>query len=78
MINWKGLRAMSNKRIRLPKDGLIEPEQRTGPGERFIDETDVEGHSWVSPAPPAEFTKRSPSHGGELTPTEDDLEGGPR
>lgn len=68
---------MSNKRIRLPREGLAGPEdQSRNPG--FIDgTTDVEGHGWVNPAPPADFTRRTPSHGGELLPTDadDDVEG---
>ena len=64
---------MSDKRIRLPREGLIEPEQqRPGPGEQFIDDTDVEGHSWSNPAPPVDFGKGTPSAGGELTPKDDE------
>ena len=66
---------MSNKRIRLPKDGLVGPEDA-----RFIDGTsDVEGHGWTNPAPPIDFTKGTPGHGGELLPTDadDDVEGQP-
>lgn len=67
---------MSNKRIRLPKEGLAGPEDVRAPG--FLDgTTDVEGHSWVNPAPPVDFIRRTPSHGGELLPTdgEDAVEG---
>lgn len=61
---------MTNKRIRLPKEGLVGPEE-LGPGEkRFIDETDVEGHAWANPAPPVDFSKGTPTHGGELEPTD--------
>jgi hypothetical protein len=71
---------MANKRIRLPKEGLVGPEDARliGPGEaRFIDETDVEGHGWVNPAPPVDFGKGTPSQGGELVPTDtDEDEGG--
>lgn len=67
---------MTNKRIRFPKEGLVEPEKRTPPGDPFIDGTaDVEGHSWTNPAPPTDFSKRTPSTGGELTP---DDEPGPK
>lgn len=59
---------MTNKRIRLPKEGLVEPEQRV-PSE-FVDQTDVEGHSWTNPAPPIDFGPKSPTHGGELTDDE--------
>lgn len=64
---------MTNKRIRLPKEGLLKPEKgHVGPGEQFVDGTsDVEGHSWSNPAPPTDFSKRTPSGGGELTPTGD-------
>lgn len=58
---------MTNKRIRLPKEGLVTPEE-LGPGEKFIDETDVEGHGWVNPAPPIDFSKGTPTRGGELDP----------
>lgn len=58
---------MTDKRIRLPREGLVEPEQlRVGPGEQFVDDTDVEGHSWTNPAPPVDFGPRTPSTGGEL------------
>jgi hypothetical protein len=65
---------MTNKRIRLPKEGLIEPEDHP------IDGDDVEGHGFVNPAPPADFSKRSPSSGGEVIPTDEngDAEGRPR
>ena len=64
---------MTNKRIRLPREGLVEPEHgRVGPGEQFIDGTsDVEGHGWTNPAPPTDFSKRTPSSGGELTPDDE-------
>jgi hypothetical protein len=63
---------MTNKRIRLPKEGLVEPEHgHVGPGEHLIDQTDVEGHGWTHPAPPIDFSPRSPSTGGELTPDSD-------
>ena len=62
---------MSNKRIRLPNDGLVEPEQ-IGPGEKFIDETkDVQGHSWTNQAPPIDFSPRLPTNGGEAVPTDE-------
>ncbi|HEX2755716.1 MAG TPA: hypothetical protein VHM48_09645 [Candidatus Limnocylindrales bacterium] len=64
---------MTNKRIQLPKDGLI------GPGEQLTDDggEDVEGHGFANPAPPADFSKRSPSTGGDFAPTgeDDDVEG---
>lgn len=65
---------MADKRIQLPKEGLLEPRQRT-PGEQFIDiGNDVQGHGFPLPAPPADFLKRGPGHGGEALPTGDDEE----
>lgn len=65
---------MTSKRIRLPKEGLVEPDKRVPAG--FVDGTsDVEGHSWTNPAPPIDFSKRTPSGGGELTPKDDDAAG---
>ena len=66
------VRAMNNKRIRLPREGIVGPEDARviGPGEAgFIDETDVEGHGWVNPAPPVDFSKGTPSQGGEFVPS---------
>lgn len=67
---------MTYKRIQLPKEGLHGPDGRIGPGEQFIDGTDVEGHGWTNPAPPIDLSPRMPTHGGELFPTdtEDDVE----
>jgi hypothetical protein len=62
---------MTNKRIRLTKEGLVEPENRP------IDGDDVEGHGFVNPAPPADFSKRSPSSGGDVAPTDEDEQVGP-
>jgi hypothetical protein len=68
---------MTNKRIRLPKEGLTGPEGRVGPGEGFIDgTTDVQGHAWTNPMPPVDFNPRTPTHGGELLPGEADEEPG--
>lgn len=58
---------MTDKRIHLPKEGLI------GPGEQVTDDGgDVEGHGFANPAPPVDFAKRSPGQGGEAIPTDDD------
>ena len=59
---------MTNKRIRLPKDGLVEPDDL-----RLID-ADVEAHGWANPARPADFSHRSPSQGGEAIPSDDDTD----
>jgi hypothetical protein len=63
---------MTNKRIRLPREGIVGPEEA-----RFIDETDVEGHGWTNPAPPVDFGKGTPTHGGELLPADTDDDPGP-
>jgi hypothetical protein len=63
----EGTRAMTNKRIGLPKEGSVEPDQRS-----TIDgDTDVEGHGSVNPAP-SDFSKRTPSRGGEAIPTDEE------
>ena len=65
---------MAIKKMRLPKEGVVASEDRTatlGPDT----DTDVEGHGFVNPAPPAGFSKRSPSSGGEIVPTDEDVEG---
>jgi hypothetical protein len=59
------------KKYKLPKDGLVEPEDKTA--EPLIDETDVEGHGLPTTAPPS-LGSQFPGHGGEATPTEDDDE----
>jgi hypothetical protein len=50
--------------------------------EPTVDENDVEGHGTpggdhmtVLPAPPSIGLRRTPGHGGELTPDEEDVEG---
>ena len=57
---------MTNKRIRLPKEGLTESDDT-----KLID-ADVEAHGWANPAPPNDFSHRSPSQGGEFIPDEDE------
>jgi hypothetical protein len=64
---------MTNKRMRLPKEGVIEPDQQPTDSEPDGGQ-DVEGHGFPMPAPPADFAGRSPSQGGELVPTADDVE----
>lgn len=62
-----------DKKFRLPK-------------EAFIDDQDVEGHRLptsvksgddftVLPAPPSIGLSRVPGHGGEIQPTDEDVEG---
>ena len=67
---------MAIKRIRLPKDGVVESDDRPkglGPDT----DNDVEGHGFFNPAPPAGFSKRSPSSGGDAIPSDDDTEADP-
>ncbi|HYH91721.1 MAG TPA: hypothetical protein VD763_01080 [Candidatus Saccharimonadales bacterium] len=62
---------MSDKKFRLPKDGVVEPDGAPN----LIDDNDVEGHGLPVTPPPA-MPHRSPGHGGENIPTVED-EGGP-
>ena len=65
---------MVRRAMRLPKDQIVEPEDRTGP----TDDNDVEGHGFPVTAPPSLASRRGSGHGGEATPTvddEDDVEG---
>ena len=59
------------KKIKLPKDSLVEPEELRQTRDDFIDEGDVEGHGLPVTAPPS-IGQRLPGHGGELTPTDVD------
>ena len=59
---------MTNKRIRLPKEGNQPGQQPTDAS--FID-ADVEGHGFANPAPPS-MSPRSPSQGGDAIPRDDD------
>ena len=64
------------KRFRLPKDGLVEPEERAS---SELSGDDVEGHGLPLTPPPSFGAQRSPGHGGENVPSpagdEDDVEG---
>ena len=67
---------MARRSMRLPKDQLMEPEDRTGAGGTSDD--DVEGHGLPLTAPPSLAHRSQGSHGGEVTPSaddEDDVEG---
>jgi hypothetical protein len=70
---------MSDKRIRLPREGVVEPDDQAGPSE-LIDTNDVEGHGLPVTAPPA-FGPGTPGHGGENIPSpvddDEDDRGGP-
>ncbi len=61
-----------NKKIKLPKDGLRETDDvRLHNNEPIGD--DVEGHGLPTTAPPAGLPPRTPGHGGEAIPDEDDV-----
>ena len=50
---------MTNKRIRLPREGLVEPDDSGRPGEQFIDDTTTSRATACRlPAPPTDFLKR--------------------
>ena len=69
---------MSNKRIRLPKEGVVGPDQRVAQAQAPIGgDADVEGHGFVNPAPPADFSKRGPSSGGESLRNHEDGKAAP-
>ena len=65
---------MDKRNVKLPKEGLVEPEERRR--DSFVD--DVEGHGLPLTAPPS-LSPRTPGHGGENIPSpiddEDDVEG---
>ena len=60
---------MSDKKIRLPKENLVEPEE-VAPD--FIGTDDVEGHGLPLTPPPFQ-PNRSPGHGGEAIPADDEV-----
>ena len=62
---------MDKKFAKLPKEGLVQPEERKMP---LIDSDDVEGHG-LPLTPPPSFGTRTPGHGGEIVPMDDDAEG---
>ncbi len=68
---------MDKKHIKLPKEGLADPDEARRSG--LIDGGDVEGHGLPTTAPPSFGSARLPGHGGEHIPTpvedEDDVEG---
>ena len=57
---------MTSKRIKLPKEGFIAADEPTTGGSRLEDD-DVEGHSFATPAPPSISVRLTPTHGGEVT-----------
>ena len=64
---------MSDKKMRLPKEGLVQPEERTRSGENITGTDDVEGHG-LPVTPPPFMPQRSPGHGGEAVPTDDEID----
>ena len=68
---------MVRRAMKLPKDQILEPEDRNGPTGTS---DDVEGHGMPLTAPPSLASRRGTGHGGEAIPTvddEDDVEGQP-
>jgi len=63
---------MDKNKMRLPKEGLVEPEEHR----HFIDDGDVEGHGLPTTAPPTSFGSDRRPRGGDLTsPTDGDDDG---
>jgi hypothetical protein len=63
---------MVRRAMKLPKDQILEPEDRTVPTGTTGD--DVEGHGMPLTAPPGLASRRGTGHGGEAIPTDDDDE----
>lgn len=61
-----------NKHVKLPKEGLVEPEERARSYDGSTSPDDVEGHGLPLTPPPSFGSHRSPGHGGEATPMPDD------
>ena len=61
---------MVRRAMKLPKDQIVEPEDRTGP--IGTDDNDVEGHGFPVTAPPGLASRRGSGHGGEAVPDDDD------
>ena len=59
---------MTSKRIKLPKEGFIAADEPTTGGSK-VEDDDVEGHSFATPAPPSITSHLTPTHGGEFTRT---------
>jgi hypothetical protein len=68
----EGTGTMDKKRIRLPREGLVEPEQGSMGGPGPTDTEDVEGHGLPITAPPTGAVPHGPGHGGEAIPNDDD------
>jgi hypothetical protein len=67
---------MVRRAMKLPKDQILEPEDRTGTIGAAGD--DVEGHGMPLTAPPGLVSRGGTGHGGEAIPRpddEDDVEG---
>ena len=67
---------MTNKKMRLPKEGIyVRNDGRDD--SKLIDTNDVEGHG-LPVTPPPSFGTKVPGHGGENIPSpvdDDDVEG---
>ena len=66
---------MTRRTMRLPKDQILEPEDRTNADGTGND--DVEGHGMPLTPPPSVTMRGTPGHGGEAIPTQDDEIEGP-
>ena len=67
---------MARRTMRLPKDQLVDPEDRTTTTRSSDD--DVQGHGMPLTPPPSLTLRGGPGHGGEILPSaddEDDVEG---
>jgi hypothetical protein len=67
------------KNVKLPKEGLVDPQGQDIGGQEVRDASDVEGHGLPLTPPPSFGPQRTPGHGGENIPSpvddEDDVEG---
>jgi len=66
---------MARRTMRLPKDQILEPEDRTSASGTGTD--DVEGHGMPLTPPPGVVYRGTGGHGGEAIPMpqDDDIEG---
>jgi hypothetical protein len=60
----KGNSEMAAKRMKLPKDANVGPDEAAA--RRLIDNGDVEGHGLPTTPPPSLISRRGSEHGGEI------------
>jgi hypothetical protein len=63
---------MSNKRIRLPREGVVASDDSKSLGPDT--DTDVEGHGFLESCAAGRLHPASPSSGGEAIPTDEPAE----